>query len=56
MNENDRIAACLEGRKEEFRVIVSAYQPQVMALALNILGNREDAEDACQEKIGRAHV
>ena len=49
MNENDRIAACLEGRKEEFRVIVSAYQPQVMALALNILGNREDAEDACQE-------
>jgi len=49
MNENERIAACLAGRIEEFRDIVDAYQSPVIALALNILGNREDAEDACQE-------
>jgi RNA polymerase sigma-70 factor (ECF subfamily) len=49
MNEADLIAACLAGRREEFRQIVYAYKSQVMALALNILGNREDAEDACQD-------
>ncbi|MBN1940155.1 MAG: RNA polymerase sigma factor [Candidatus Aminicenantes bacterium] len=49
MNEADLIAACLAGRREEFRHIVYAYKSQVMALALNILGNREDAEDACQD-------
>jgi RNA polymerase sigma-70 factor (ECF subfamily) len=49
MNENDQIAACLAGRGEEFRGIVDVYQSQAMALAMNILGNREDAEDACQE-------
>lgn len=49
MNEADLIAACLAGRQEEFRHIVYAYKSQVTALALNILGNREDAEDACQD-------
>ena len=49
MNETESIAACLAGRGEEFRGIVDAYKSQVMALAMNILGNREDAEDACQE-------
>jgi len=49
MNEAELIAACLAGRREEFRHIVYAYKSQVMALAVNILGNREDAEDACQD-------
>jgi RNA polymerase sigma-70 factor (ECF subfamily) len=49
MNEPEAIAACRTGRGEEFRDIVDAYKSQVMALAMNILGNREDAEDACQE-------
>jgi len=49
MNDTELIAACLAGRGEEFRGIVDAYKSQVMALAMNILGNREDAEDACQE-------
>jgi len=49
MNESEVIAACLGGRGEEFRLIVDAYKSQVMALAMNILGNREDAEDVCQE-------
>lgn len=49
MNESERIAACRAGRTEDFRGIVDVYQSQAMALAMNILGNREDAEDACQE-------
>jgi len=47
--ENELIAACLRGEWEEFRKIVDIYKAQVMALAMNVLGNREDAEDACQD-------
>lgn len=49
MEENGPIAACLQGDREAFRQIVDIYKAQVMALAMNILGNRQDAEDACQE-------
>jgi RNA polymerase sigma-70 factor (ECF subfamily) len=34
---------------ERLEEMISAYRPPAMAFALNILGNREDAEDACQE-------
>jgi RNA polymerase sigma-70 factor (ECF subfamily) len=49
MGEKDLITACLEDPKENFRKIVDVYKAQVMAAAMNILGNREDAEDASQE-------
>lgn len=49
MGENEIVAACLQGQGEEFRQIVDSYKGPVMALAMNILGNRQDAEDACQE-------
>jgi RNA polymerase sigma-70 factor, ECF subfamily len=49
MGDNELVAACLQGRGEEFRKIVDIYQGPVMALAMNILGNRQDAEDAGQE-------
>jgi RNA polymerase sigma-70 factor (ECF subfamily) len=34
---------------EKLEEMIRTYRPPAMALALNILGNREDAEDACQE-------
>jgi RNA polymerase sigma-70 factor (ECF subfamily) len=37
------------GNPEEFETIVETYKAGVMSVALNILGNREDAEDVCQE-------
>lgn len=49
MNDNQWVRDCLQGDVEEFRRIVEKYRGKAMALALNILGNREDAEDACQE-------
>jgi len=49
MEDNDWITACLRGNGEEFKKIVDKYKASVMAVAMNILGNREDAEDACQE-------
>jgi RNA polymerase sigma-70 factor (ECF subfamily) len=49
MGDNEIVAACLRGQGEEFRQIVDNYQGPVMALAMNILGNRQDAEDVSQE-------
>ncbi|MBM3284836.1 MAG: RNA polymerase sigma factor [Candidatus Aminicenantes bacterium] len=49
MEERELIENCLRGDGEGFRAIVETYKAPAMAVAMNILGNREDAEDACQE-------
>lgn len=49
MDEKQLIKSCLRGGTEEFKRIVDIYAAPAMALAMNILRNREDAEDACQE-------
>jgi RNA polymerase sigma-70 factor (ECF subfamily) len=54
MDEKQVIAECLKGQTESFRQIVEAYADQMMALALSLLGNRQDAEDVCQEAFVQA--
>lgn len=49
MEDNELVAGCLRGNVEEFKAIVDKYSSPALAMALNILGNRDDAEDACQE-------
>jgi RNA polymerase sigma-70 factor, ECF subfamily len=49
MDEQEMIAGSLSGRMEDFRMIVEKYSAPAMALAMNMLRNRDDAEDACQE-------
>ncbi len=49
MEDNQLVRDCLHGETEEFKKIVEKYRGKTMALAFNILGNREDAEDVCQE-------
>ena len=41
----------MRGGPDAFEKIVGDYGAGVVSVALNILGNREDAEDACQERI-----
>jgi len=55
MDDSQLIAGCLDGRVDEYRKIVEKYQGKMMAIALNILGNKEDAEDVCQEAFIRAY-
>ncbi|MFQ6109718.1 MAG: RNA polymerase sigma factor [Candidatus Aminicenantales bacterium] len=55
MNDKQLVASCLQGDVEEFRRIVDKYRGKIMALALNMLGNREDAEDACQDAFVHAY-
>jgi len=49
MNEKEPFAGCPAGDGGEFKTIVDGYGALAMAMAMNILGNRDDAEDACQE-------
>lgn len=49
MNDSQLLKECLGGDTEKFKVVVEKYRGKTLALALNILGNRQDAEDACQE-------
>ncbi|MBM3293980.1 MAG: RNA polymerase sigma factor [Candidatus Aminicenantes bacterium] len=55
VEEKATIAACLAGQGEEFRLLVDAYKSQTMAMAMNVLGNRQDAEDVCQEAYIQAY-
>ncbi len=55
MNEKQLILSCLEGEAEAFREMVNIYKTKAMVLALSMLGNREDAEDACQETFIRVY-
>jgi RNA polymerase sigma-70 factor, ECF subfamily len=48
------VRKCLEGRTDSFRELMDRYRAQAMAVAVNILANREDAEDACQEAFLKA--
>jgi RNA polymerase sigma-70 factor (ECF subfamily) len=49
MDEKQVIAGCLQGNLEEFKKIVDTFGAPAMAMAMNILRNRADAEDTCQE-------
>ncbi|MFC2157930.1 RNA polymerase sigma factor [Acidobacteriota bacterium] len=49
MEDNQLVKNCLEGRMEDFKLIMDRYTGKAMAMAINILGSREDAEDVCQD-------
>lgn len=49
MTDEQLLKSCLDGDVDKFKQIVDKYRGKVTGLAINILGNREDAEDACQE-------
>jgi RNA polymerase sigma-70 factor (ECF subfamily) len=55
MLESELVAACLRGNGEEYRKIVDMYKAPLLAAAVNILGNRQDAEDVCQETFLQAY-
>lgn len=49
MDELETIEGCLRGDPVSERAMVEAYGVLVLSVALNVLGNRQDAEDVCQE-------
>jgi RNA polymerase sigma-70 factor (ECF subfamily) len=49
MDEREMVRSALHGQGEVFRQLMTEYAPAALALAINVLGNRQDAEDACQD-------
>jgi len=49
MDESAIIRRCLGGDSASFQQIVNNHTPHLMAAAMTVLGNRQDAEDVCQE-------
>lgn len=49
MEEREIIEGCLRGSLVSSRAMIESYGNLVLSVALNVLGNRQDAEDVCQE-------
>jgi RNA polymerase sigma-70 factor (ECF subfamily) len=56
MEDNQLLLSCLKGEVEDFRKLMDKYRGKSLAMAWNILGNREDAEDACQEAFVQVYL
>ncbi len=54
LSDQELVKACLSGNVEAFRKIMERYSGKAMALALNMLRHRQDAEDVCQEAFVKA--
>lgn len=50
------IQECLKGNQQEFEILIKKYQPNVIALALNILGDPDEALDAAQDTFAQAYL
>ncbi len=55
MDDRELVRRCLEGQSGDFRPIVERYSAPLLAAAITILGNRQDAEDLCQETFVQAY-
>ncbi|MGZ7066236.1 MAG: RNA polymerase sigma factor [Candidatus Aminicenantales bacterium] len=51
MDGREIVAGCLKGATGSYEEMVEAYGPLVLSVAINVLGNREDAEDVVQETL-----
>jgi RNA polymerase sigma-70 factor (ECF subfamily) len=54
MTDSELVRECLDGRTDCYRELMDRYRDHAMAVAVNLLANREDAEDACQEAFLKA--
>ncbi|MDW8396412.1 MAG: sigma-70 family RNA polymerase sigma factor [Anaerolineae bacterium] len=55
LEEHELIQRVLKGEREAFHPLVEAYQRQVYGLALRMLGNTHEAEDAAQDTFVQAY-
>ena len=55
MDDRAIVRRCLEGDLGSFRQIVDGHKAPLMATAVTVLGNRQDAEDICQETFVQAY-
>jgi RNA polymerase sigma-70 factor (ECF subfamily) len=56
MSDQELVKACLSGDEDAYQQIMQRYSGKAMALALNMLRQREDAEDVCQDAFVKAFI
>jgi len=56
MDDTQLLQSCLEGNVENYKKVIEKYKGKALALAWNYTGNREDAEDACQDAFLKAYL
>ena len=56
MSDQELVKACLSGDENAYQEIMQRYSGKAMALALNMLRHREDAEDVCQEAFVKVFI
>lgn len=56
MTDEQLLRRCLKGDVEEYHEIVEKYRSKALAIAMNILGNRQDAEDASQDAFIQVYI
>jgi RNA polymerase sigma-70 factor, ECF subfamily len=54
--DNRLVNEAVSGSSSAFEILFERYQRKMFRVALRVLRNREDAEDAVQEAFGRAFV
>jgi RNA polymerase sigma-70 factor (ECF subfamily) len=52
-SDAELVAACIKGAPEAFRELLARYRKSALALAYQMMGNGEDAEDVAQEAFVR---
>ena len=52
--DSQLVQSCQEGNTDAYRTLMDRHRDRAMALAMNILANHQDAEDATQEAFLRA--
>lgn len=55
MDEKTAIQTCLTGNVNAFESLVKHYETRIIALAWNILGDRDDAKDVAQDTFIQAY-
>ena len=55
LQERDLIHQCLSGNRDAFRRLIEPHQDFVFRVALSVLDNREEAEEAAQDAFIRAY-
>jgi len=56
MDDTQLLQSCLDGNVEDYKKVIERYKGKALALAWNYTGNREDAEDACQDAFLKAYL
>ena len=55
-SDEELVASTLRGDRQAYRILVERYQSRILAMAYDVVRNKEDAEDVAQESFVKAFL